>query len=282
MSGIFMRYPKGLGKAFTMSYDDGVEQDERLISIMQAHGLRGTFNLSGGRWSPEGTVFPEGRIHRILDLTRAKALYAADGIEVAAHGFTHPFLEQLPEGLAAYEVAADRAALEAQFGCIVRGMAYPYGTYNDKVVATLAACGINYSRTTRTTESFNLPKTLEAWRVLDPTCHHKNPRLFELGRKYIDKKVANGPTMFYLWGHSYEFESDQNWSVIEEFAELISGKDDIWYATNGEIFDYCRAYSMLEFSLDWKIAHNPTATELWLSVDNQAPISIAPGATVRL
>ena len=31
MSGLIMRFPKGKAKALTLSYDDGVEQDIRLM-----------------------------------------------------------------------------------------------------------------------------------------------------------------------------------------------------------------------------------------------------------
>ena len=34
MADIFMRFPEGKSKALTLSYDDGVEQDKRLIQIM--------------------------------------------------------------------------------------------------------------------------------------------------------------------------------------------------------------------------------------------------------
>ena len=46
-NGIFIRFPNGLGKALTLSYDDGVYEDIRLVEIMQKHGLRGTFNING-------------------------------------------------------------------------------------------------------------------------------------------------------------------------------------------------------------------------------------------
>ena len=36
---LFMRFPGGLQKAFTMSYDDGVRQDRRLIEIMNKYNL---------------------------------------------------------------------------------------------------------------------------------------------------------------------------------------------------------------------------------------------------
>ena len=44
------------------------------------------------------------------------------------------------------------------------------------------------------------------------------------------------PQIFYIWGHSYEqdFRSDY-WVKLEEFFQLISGHDDIFYGTNREV-----------------------------------------------
>jgi len=36
---IYLRFPGGRAKALTLSYDDGVETDIRLIEIMKKHGL---------------------------------------------------------------------------------------------------------------------------------------------------------------------------------------------------------------------------------------------------
>ncbi len=69
--------------------------------------------------------------------------------------------------------------------------------------------------------------------------------------------------MFYLWGHTYEFDNDDNWNVIEEFAAYISGRDDIWYATTIEIYDYVKAYEALRFSADEHIIHTPTDIDVW-------------------
>ena len=72
MNSIRMRFPGGLGKAFTMSYDDGVQQDKKLISMMRAHGVNGTFNLNAGLFALEGTVYPAGQIHRRMTLSECK------------------------------------------------------------------------------------------------------------------------------------------------------------------------------------------------------------------
>ena len=35
-------------KLFTLSFDDGTEQDSRLIALMEKYGIKGTFNISSG------------------------------------------------------------------------------------------------------------------------------------------------------------------------------------------------------------------------------------------
>ena len=70
--------------------------------------------------------------------------------------------------------------------------------------------------------------------------------------------------MFYVMGHSYEFDKSNNWDMIEKFAELIGGHEDIWYATNIEICDYVNAYNSVRYNLAATIAENPTATDVWI------------------
>lgn len=35
-------------KYFTLSFDDGLEQEKRLLCLMRKYGLKGTFNLNAG------------------------------------------------------------------------------------------------------------------------------------------------------------------------------------------------------------------------------------------
>ncbi len=278
MSSLFMRFPGNKAKALTLSYDDGVEQDVRLISILNNHGIKCTFNINSGLFSPEGTVFDKGQIHRRLSEKDVIKLYKDSGHEVAVHGLTHPFLEQLPSNIAAYEIIQDRKNLERLFGTIIRGMAYPFGTFSDEVVAVLKAAGIVYSRTVMDTEDFRLPTD---WLRLPATCHHKNPKLNALTDRFLTQIPMSAPWLFYLWGHSYEFEADNNWNVIEEFAKRIGGREDIWYATNIQIYDYMEAYQRLLFSVEALIVHNPTAITLFFEYDHQS-YEIKPATTLRL
>lgn len=272
---VYMRFPGGKKKALTLSYDDGVEQDIRLIEIMKKHGLKGTFNINSGSYAPEGQVYPEGTIHRRMSRSMAQDLYLNSGMEVAVHGLTHPFLEQLPENLCTYEVMQDRINLEEDYGTIIRGMAYPFGTTSDSVVEILKKCGIAYSRTVVSTERFGIPTD---WLRLPATCHHKNPRLMELAKNFVENAGNRAPALFYLWGHSYEFEADNNWNVIEEFAEYIGGRENIWYATNIEIYDYITAYNQLIFSMNGKMVFNPTSITLYFEMQDKI-YCVKPGET---
>lgn len=275
MSNIFMRFPGGKARALTLSYDDGVEQDIRLIGIMKQYGLKGTFNLNSGLYAPEGTVYPEGHIHRRMTKEQAIDLYKESGMEVAVHALTHPFLEQLSVNECTWEVIADRMNLEQEYDVIVRGMAYPFGTYSDQVVNVLENCGIAYSRTVEATHRFDVPKD---WMRLPSTCHHNDPKLMELAHTLVETEWNRTPALFYLWGHSYEFEADNNWNVIEEFAAYIGGREDIWYATNIEVYDYVKAYERLMFSTDGKKVYNPTNMEVFFAKDEQI-ICAKPGTT---
>lgn len=274
---MYMRFPGGLKKALTLSYDDGVETDIRLIEIMKKHGLLGTFNINSGAFAPEGTVYPAGTIHRRMSESQVLETFRDSGMEVAVHAYTHPFLDQLSPSLATAEIVRDREKIEEMFGGVVRGMAYPFGTYNSTVVGILRDCGIAYSRTVKTTEKFGLP---EEPLTLDPTCHHNNPRLFELADKFLRSKTPYQAEMFYLWGHSYEFDGNNNWDVIERFAELMGGREDIWYATNIQIIDYLNAYRSLRFSMYGKRVYNPTAFRIWFVCDG-VPCEVGPGETVE-
>lgn len=284
MSMLFMRFPGGRKKALTLSYDDGMVHDIRLIGIMKKNGLKGTFNINSGLYAAEDTVFQKGTIHRRMTKRQCQELYKDSGMEIAAHGYTHPFLEQIPENICAREVLKDRETLEKDFECIVRGMAYPMGTYSEQTAEILRQCGIVYSRTTESTEKFALPTD---WLRMPSTCHHNHPRLMELARSFVESSFDQTPGFFCVWGHTYEFEEMDNWNVIEEFAEYIGGREDIWYATSIEIYDYIAAYHQLQFSTDGNRVYNPTATTLYFINYQKAFFgfpgvfcSIAPGECI--
>ncbi len=280
-NSMFMRFPNGLAKALTLSYDDGVEEDIRLIGIMRRHGLCGTFNINTSRYIAPDYVYPPTKMWgKKMTVEQATALYSQDGIEPALHGLTHASIHTLPKPQIAYEVLRDRENLEAQFGRILRGMAYPNNSYSDDVVRVLEDCGVLYARTTDASHSFAIPAD---WLRLPPTCEHIDPLLPELTRRFLDAAptIHQESLLFYLWGHSYTFERDGNWEIIERFAEQIGDKDDIWYATNTEIFEYIEDFHRLIFNLDMTLVKNPTARTLWFVLRGNL-YHVGAGETLKL
>jgi len=278
MSQVFMRFPGGKLKALTFSYDDGVEQDKKLIEIFQKYHLRATFNINSGLYAPEGTVYPEGQVHRRMSEAEVSKVYKQEGIEVSVHGYTHPWLDHMPMNMVTKDLIADREALEKQFGTIIRGMAYPYGTFNDDVVDCMRSVGIVYSRTVHSSHDFNMPTD---WMRLPATCHHNDPELMELARRFVEDPTWGRPAMFYLWGHSFEFEANNNWNVIEDFAEYMANREDVWYATNIEIYDYQEAYKRLQFSVDGTMVKNPSGITVWFNL-NDKEYSVVPGEVLKV
>lgn len=219
-------------KMVTFSYDDGVTQDQRLVDLFNQYDLKCTFNLNsalGGQGGPadnKGITF--SHIHyKMSELTR---IYR--GHEIAVHTLTHPFLSQLSDEAVIREVEEDRLALSEAFGEEVVGMAYPFGDVDERVKRLIAEhTGVRYARTTIETRNFEPQTDLLTF---NPTLHHTEwDILFKLGQEFIELQTDT-PKLFYIWGHSYEFDIDNTWKKFEDFLKLISGRDDIRYCTNVE------------------------------------------------
>ncbi len=265
MNKRLMRFPGGKAKAVTLSYDDCMEEDGDLIRRMEKYQMKGTFNLIPGWFAKEGTVYPEGETYRLVTHEKAKKMYSHPLIEVANHGNEHKYMTSLTTPEMAEDTILCRKALEEIFGKMICGMAYPYGWCNDELINVLKMCGIKYCRTVESTRGFDLPQNWLRW---NPTCHHDDEMLMELTDDFIQMKEIEHPRLFYVWGHTFEFERNHNWERMDSFMKKISGREDIWYATNGEIYDYVKAYESLLFSADGKRVYNPTKIPVWIEIDD--------------
>lgn len=262
---LYLCFPEGKAKALTMSYDDGKWADERLVELFNRHGIRGTFNLNYGLME---------RPERI-DKDRIRQLY--EGHEVATHTMTHPTIARCPLTETAKEVLEDRIGLESLVGYPVRGHAYPNGSYNEEVKTLLGSLGIAYGRTAMwESGSMELPTDPIEW---NGTCHH-NYHLMDYARTFAEFQKKQYLKCLYVWGHSYEFDRDDNWGLMEEFCAYMGGREDIWYATNIEIIDYMEAGRRLQYGAAGDFVYNPSARTVWISVDD-VPLAVAGGQTVR-
>lgn len=260
-------YPGGYKKAVTLSYDDGTLHDRRLVSILNNYGVKGTFHLNTARLGSKDCLTKE----------EIRTLYK--GHEIALHTHTHPSVAFIPDGKVIEEVIDNRKELEAITGNIIAGMSYPNNSYNDRVIEIFKNCGVLYSRTTNSTGSFLLPDDFMKW---NPTIHHSRGTqkwtpnikhshtvLLDKAKEFIEyPETTNNLPLLYVWGHSYEFENDGTWDVIENFCEYIS-KQRVWFATNIEIYNYITSMRNLRFSADCRTVYNPSDISVWIGVDYQ-------------
>jgi hypothetical protein len=259
----FFLYPEGRLKALTMSYDDGVVEDRRLIDIFNKHGIKGTFHLNS-------CLLGEGchiKADEVAELYR--------GHEVACHGCMHASLDRISREEVVREMWDDRIALESLVGYPVRGASYANGRYSRDAVEILKSLGFVYDRTTISSGLFNLPDDFMTW---SPTCHHSHDLSSKL-EAFKKHKASLG--LMYVWGHSYEFERNNNWGLIEVFCASASGDKTVWYASNIEIYDYLTAVRRMEYSADCRIVKNPSAIPVWLDVDGKK-VKIESGELLRL
>ena len=245
----------GYKKYFTMSFDDGIEQDKRIIQILNRYGIKCTFNLNAGLFGTQNRVgrignigfleYPEGTLgfktrfknhdHHRIPVDEILQVY--EGFEIASHGYKHEALalikpEQMEESL-----RKDIEELSKLTGYPIVGHAYPGGASSGKVAACLKKYGVIYAREAFTTGSFSFPKDPLRYR---PSTSIKSKKMFDLADQFISAEPQTADLLYYIWGHGYEldFSTEQaNWERFEKFCEKIAGRDDIMYCTNKEAFE---------------------------------------------
>ena len=252
---LFDSFPGGKQNAVTFSYDDGmVTGDERLIALFRKYGLKATFHLNG--------LFAD---------TAPETLRARyDGFEIAAHGKEHRSLSMLPVTSIIEELTENRKVLERAVRGPVQGLSYANGDFTQEMLPLLRSLGFVYSRTTRNRVDrpiplFGLPEDFMQWA---PTCHQSR------GQECADKFVASldgyfsTPRLLDIWGHSHELRTEEDWAKMEQICATMAHNDRVWYATNGEIYNYVMAQRALVPAADESFIYNPTRTDVWFHRNN--------------
>ena len=116
-----------------------------------------------------------------------------------------------------------------------KGMAYPVGGINnDERVASIIRnhTAMKYARTITSCCRFDVQQDLHRFQ---PSVYHiEFDRMTELGEAFL-KLQPDTPQIYYIWGHSYEFDYHDTWGKFEEFCRMMSGREDIFYGTNCEV-----------------------------------------------
>jgi peptidoglycan/xylan/chitin deacetylase (PgdA/CDA1 family) len=139
-------------KPVVISVDDGYVDDvTRILPALKRFHMVATFFVITGRMSEPG----------FLDAEQIRALDQA-GMDVGDHTAHHVDLRMLTSSELQMETAGSRRVLEHLLGHPVYFFAYPFGTYDDAVIAAVKAAGFTMAYTTAggTTESTSAPLTM--------------------------------------------------------------------------------------------------------------------------
>ena len=125
-------FPGGKKSVLTFSYDDGPDNDARLVKLFNKYGVKATFHLNGINY---------------VDISEEKAeelrrIYA--GHEIACHTLRHGWPSRMPAQAMVIETLEDRRILERIFGGIAIGMSFPSGSYDDESIAAMPHCLCNH------------------------------------------------------------------------------------------------------------------------------------------
>ena len=228
-------------KILTFSFDDGITQDERFINLLNKYGLKCTFNLNSELLGKDGYLMIQGKKinHTKIAPQLIKDIYK--GHEVASHTLTHPNLTTLSPEEVVRQVEDDRRKLSDLVGYEVQGFAYPCGGINsNRVVADIIKnkTPVKYARTIVHSYNFDVQKDLFLFKPTASLTKNKE-KLLELCDEFLNSS-SDELQLFYIWGHSYELDVEDDWEFFEEVCRKLAGREDIYYCTNIEAFEYIK------------------------------------------
>ena len=242
-------------KYFAWSFDDGLEQDKRIIEILKEYGLGATFHLNSGLF---GDKTYEGRIGNLgmtekpasdfdpnarhllpyvphFRIPEDEVVQVYDGFEIASHTCHHANLAKCTEEVRHKEIAEDVKTLSEKFGQKVVGFAYPYGVGAKHSRGALQAAGVQYARLATTKPGFRFPEDPLATPL---TCWHISAKAFERLDAFFNTETEED-LFFLMFAHGYEFDfgtKESNWDKFRQICEAVAARDDVIACSIGEAF----------------------------------------------
>ncbi len=242
------------GKYFAWSFDDGLEQDKRIIEILKKYGMGGTFHLNSGMYGDrtyEGRIgnlgmsempaekYEQKKLHLLpyvphFRITEDEVCQVYEGFEIASHTIDHVNLAKCTEAERYRQIADDRRALSDKFGQDVIGFAYPYGQGVKESREALRKAGIRYARKALGTGSFRFPADpLE----MPLTCWHISGKAMQTVEDFIKAEPVEDDMFFLMFAHGYEFDfgtKESSWEKFERICDKVSAAGDITCCSIGE------------------------------------------------
>jgi peptidoglycan/xylan/chitin deacetylase (PgdA/CDA1 family) len=155
-------------RSVVITFDDGYQECiELAVPIMQSHKFRATFFLIAGLVGQRSSWLRRTRGFDLplFDWEAARQLLDI-GFHCGAHSLTHAHLAKLDTNACKVELAESKRVLEDHLGREVRNMAYPYGSYDERVRELTLEAGYR--------SACSIRKGLSGWED-DPLALHRVP-----------------------------------------------------------------------------------------------------------
>lgn len=261
-------YPNGKRKAFNITYDDGILQDVRFVSLLNKYGLKGTFNLNSQLMEQEFEwTHPNGMIVKRLGVDAVRGLY--NGHEVASHTMTHPFLNDKSDEELLWEIGEDKRRLESIFQQEVAGFAVPFDYYDERIAACVRQCGFEYGRMSEETRNYCPWEEPYFWRC---GIFHLAPDLDAYVDGFFQSKQELA--LCQIVGHSYDLDAQMLWEKMEDICRRAAEDPDVISMTHLELVRYLKAMKFA--SIHENAIENNSNQELWFCVDGEV-VMVSPG-----
>lgn len=136
-----LRAGKSVEKYIALSFDDGYKDNyTTALPLLKKYNARATFSVV------------ENKIGKDIYMTEQeiKEMMAA-GMEIGSHTISHNPLAEIDPKYLEWEIGVSKYALEKRFpGLVVTTMAYPNGSYNERIIADLKKYGYKQALTGHT------------------------------------------------------------------------------------------------------------------------------------
>lgn len=136
-----LRNGQSVEKYIALSFDDGYKDNyTTVLPLLKKYNAKATFSVV------------ENKIGKEIYMTEAqiKEMIVA-GMEIGSHTISHNPLAEIDPKYLEWEIGVSKYALEKRFpGLAVTTMAYPNGSYNDRIIADLKKYGYKQALTGHT------------------------------------------------------------------------------------------------------------------------------------
>lgn len=216
-------YYGGRQAALSLTFDDGLEDQYTLaFPELKRRGLKATFAIIGSKVggmirSKQDRIDGTNGTH-VMTWEQLREM-AADGQEIASHGWEHRSVTKLDSVALQYEIAANDSAIEKNIGMRPATYFYPG---NNKTDETVAFC--ERSKVGSRTYQLSLG----------------SKRTLPFMKNYVEDLIAHGKwgvTMTHGIARGYDHFQDQQ--VLWDFLDyLVTKREELWIATFRDIAAY--------------------------------------------